>query len=147
MCTLFCAFNTCVSCITFFLGLAASHSSKDPPSLAYWLFASPQLISVRRCCRGRAERENVCICTLTCVSFWGGVIDKEGEIKRWGGVGGGVHKMSACTSHFVRKTLRKTSHNKTKSHLFEFPVVWPGIRVWTNKKLSWRPLWNTCGKR
>ena len=32
MCTLFCAFNTCVSCITFFLGLAASHSSKDPPS-------------------------------------------------------------------------------------------------------------------
>ena len=35
MCTLFCAFNTCVSCITFFLGLAASHSSKDPPSLAY----------------------------------------------------------------------------------------------------------------
>ena len=41
MCTLFCAFNTCVSCITFFLGLAASHSSKDPPSLAYWLFASP----------------------------------------------------------------------------------------------------------
>ena len=41
MCTLFCAFNTCVSCITFFPGLAASHSSKDPPSLAYWLFASP----------------------------------------------------------------------------------------------------------
>ena len=35
MCTLFCAFNTCVSCITFFLGLAASHSSKDPLSLAY----------------------------------------------------------------------------------------------------------------
>ena len=35
MCTLICAFNTrCVSCITFFLGLAASHSSKDPPSLA-----------------------------------------------------------------------------------------------------------------
>ena len=45
MCTLFyliCAFNICVSCITFFLGLAASHCSKDPPSLAYWLFASPQ---------------------------------------------------------------------------------------------------------
>ena len=39
-------------------GLAASHSSKDPPSLAYWLFASPQLISVRWCCRGRAKREN-----------------------------------------------------------------------------------------
>ena len=35
MCTLFCAFNTCVSCITLFLGSAASHSSKDPPSLAY----------------------------------------------------------------------------------------------------------------
>ena len=36
MCTLFCAFNTCVSCITLFLGLAAySHSSKNPPSLAY----------------------------------------------------------------------------------------------------------------
>ena len=59
-----------MSCITFFLGLAASHSlkdppstaashsSKDPPSLAYWLFASPQLISVRWCCRGRAKREN-----------------------------------------------------------------------------------------
>ena len=30
----------------------------DPPSLAYWLFASPQLISVRWCCRGRAKREN-----------------------------------------------------------------------------------------
>ena len=35
-----------LSGITFFegpsfLGLAASHSSKDPPSLAYWLFASP----------------------------------------------------------------------------------------------------------
>ena len=59
MCTLFCAFNTCVSCITFFLGLAASHSSKDPPSLAYWLFASPQLNSVRWCCRGRAKRENL----------------------------------------------------------------------------------------
>ena len=58
MCTLFCAFNTCVSCITLFLGLAASHSSKDPPSLAYWLFASPQLNSVRWCCRGRAKREN-----------------------------------------------------------------------------------------
>ena len=58
MCTLFCSFNTCVSCITFFLGLAASHSSKDPPSLAYWLFASPQLNSVRWCCRGRAKREN-----------------------------------------------------------------------------------------
>ena len=28
---LFCAFNTCVSCITFFLGFVASHSSKDPP--------------------------------------------------------------------------------------------------------------------
>ena len=76
LCTFFCAFNTCVSCITFFLGLAASHSSKDPPSslrglaashsskdppsLAYWLFASPQLISVRWCCRGRAKRENDC---------------------------------------------------------------------------------------
>ena len=35
MCTLFCAFSTCVSCITLFLGLAASHSSKDPFSLAY----------------------------------------------------------------------------------------------------------------
>ena len=58
MCTLFCAFNTCVSCTTFFLGLAASHSSMDPPSLAYWLFASPQLNSVRWCCRGRAKREN-----------------------------------------------------------------------------------------
>ena len=58
MCTLFCGFYTCVSCITFFLGLAASHSSKDPPSLAYWLFASPQLNSVRLCCRGRAKREN-----------------------------------------------------------------------------------------
>ena len=57
MCTLFCAFNTCVSCITLVLGLAASHSSKDPPSLAYWLFASPQLISVRWCCRGRTKRE------------------------------------------------------------------------------------------
>ena len=34
MCTLFCAFNTWVRCITFFLGLAASHSSKDPPSVA-----------------------------------------------------------------------------------------------------------------
>ena len=32
-------------------GLAASHSSKDIPSLAYWLFASPQLNSVRWCCR------------------------------------------------------------------------------------------------
>ena len=50
MCTLFCAFTTCVSCITFFLGLAASQPSKDPPSLAYWLFASPQLNSVRWCC-------------------------------------------------------------------------------------------------
>ena len=30
MCTLFCAFNTCVSCITFFLGLAASHSFEGP---------------------------------------------------------------------------------------------------------------------
>ena len=39
-------------------GLAASHSSKDPPSLAYWLFASPQLISVRWCCRGRAKHKN-----------------------------------------------------------------------------------------
>ena len=38
-------------------GLAASHYSKDPPSLAYWLFASPQLNSVRWCCRGRAKRE------------------------------------------------------------------------------------------
>ena len=58
MCTLFCAFNTCVSCITLFLGLAASHSSKDPPSfLAYWLFASPQLNSVRWCCRGHAKHE------------------------------------------------------------------------------------------
>ena len=71
LCTLFCAFKTCVSCITFFLGLAASHSSKDPPSLAYWLFASPQLISVRWCCRGRAKRENVpppenhSLCVLT----------------------------------------------------------------------------------
>ena len=35
LCTFFCAFKTCVSCITFFLGLAASHSSKDPPSLAW----------------------------------------------------------------------------------------------------------------
>ena len=83
MCTLFCAFNTCFSCITFFLclaashssclssikffegpsflpfGLAASHFSKDPPSLAYWLFASPQLNSVRWCCRGRAKHENL----------------------------------------------------------------------------------------
>ena len=57
MCTLYCAFNTCVSCITFFFGLAASHSSKDPLSLAYWPFASPQLNSVRWCCRGRAKRE------------------------------------------------------------------------------------------
>ena len=38
--------------------LAASHSPKDCPSSSYWLFASPQLNSVRRCCRGRAEREN-----------------------------------------------------------------------------------------
>ena len=35
MCTLLWAFNTYVSCITLFRGLAASHSSKDPPSLAY----------------------------------------------------------------------------------------------------------------
>ena len=40
-------------------GWAASHSSKDPPSLAYWLFASSQLNSVHWCCRGRAERENL----------------------------------------------------------------------------------------
>ena len=37
--------------------LAAPHSSKDPPSLAYWLFASPQLNSVRWCCWGRTKRE------------------------------------------------------------------------------------------
>ena len=68
--TSFCAFNTCVGWITFFLGLeashslkdpplglAASHSSKDPPSLAYWLFASPQLNSVRWCCGDRAKLE------------------------------------------------------------------------------------------
>ena len=34
-------------------------SSKDPSSSAYWLFASPQLDSVRWCCRGRAKRENI----------------------------------------------------------------------------------------
>ena len=47
--------------------LAASHSPKDPPSSAYWLIASPQLNSVRRCCRGHAERENsIHTCTWQC---------------------------------------------------------------------------------
>ena len=43
--------------LSHYRGLAASHSSKDPPSLGYWLFAYPQLNSVRWCCRGRAKRE------------------------------------------------------------------------------------------
>ena len=70
LCTFFCAFDTSVSCITFFLGLAASHCSKDPPSfqqhhilrrtLRPWpidYYTSPQLIGVRWCCKGRAKRE------------------------------------------------------------------------------------------
>ena len=45
------SYNTCtwLSGITFFEG---------PSFLAYWLFAFPQLNSVRWCCRGRAKREN-----------------------------------------------------------------------------------------
>ena len=52
-----------LSGITFFEGLsfpglAASHCSKHPPSLSYWLIASPQLNSVRWCWSGGAKREN-----------------------------------------------------------------------------------------
>ena len=52
MCTLFCAFNTCVSCITFFLGLAASLSSKDPPSWlsSITLFEGPSFLGLLTIC-------------------------------------------------------------------------------------------------
>ena len=57
MCTLFCAFNTCVSCITLFLGLAASHSSKDPPWLgSITLFEGPSFLGLLTICISPIEQ-------------------------------------------------------------------------------------------
>ena len=135
------------------LSLATSHSSKDPPSLAYWLFASPQLNSVRWCCRGHAKRENVyCLTRASCC-----------RAEKYEGIGWKSHcpfamssahwkalmyftkhfkpecSSSDCTSLECSSSTRRAFRLETFGEIHQnVSVCWPhGKRAWTlSRKMS-----------